>query len=251
MYIMNNKIIILFCFLFFFSLQAQIFEESDVYPEGQFPYEGGEAQFYRDFHNILIAKNLKPCANKEEMYNLKVIISEDGIIKYLKDDSNNIMAAKNDCTYELGLEVVSYMNRWKPILIDGRKRQSVAHFFIIPNDLFENYKEGYIPTGIAANYNNLPGGVSSFRSEVTKRIDLTGYEWNKAFQMLITFVINLEGEMEDFQVLKSSGLSEFDQRVINGIKSIKGKKYKWKPGTINGFPVKYRFKLPLTFGAPK
>lgn len=242
-------------FYFLFTLfstavfSQNFYEDQYVYPKDQFPYIGGEAQFYKDFHQILISKNLKPCENKDEMYNLKVIIATDSSIKYLKDDSNKEMAEKNKCTYDLGLEVVSYMNKWKPAFVDGEKRQSIAHFYIIPNDLFENYKEGYVPQGNAANFGGLAGGVNAFRQEVVKRVDLRGYQWDKPFKMLVTFVVNKEGEMEDFQVVQSSGLPEFDQRVINGIKSIKGKKHKWNPATINGQPVKYRFRLPLSFSA--
>lgn len=238
-----------FVLLFSFFNAQEITEEHYVYPPGQYPYEGGEAQFYKDFHEIVTNKGLKPCDNKDEIYNLKVIITENGTVKYLRDDSNKEMAELNKCTYNLGLEVVSYMDKWKPIVIDGKKQQSIAHFFIIPNDLFENYKEGYIPEGQVANYKDLPGGINAFRKELVKRIDLRGYQWNKTFKMVVSFVVNKEGEMEDFKVLQSSGLTEFDQRVISGIKSIKGKKYRWTPAKINGIPVKYRFRLPLTFAA--
>lgn len=248
--IFMKKYFLLLCAFFSAVVCAQSFyEEQYMYPKDQFPYSGGEVQFYKDFHEILMTKDLKPCENKDEMYNLKVIIATDSSIKYLKDDSNKDMADKNKCTYDLGLEVVSYMNKWKPAVVDGEKRQSIAHFYIIPNDLFENYKEGYVPQGNAANFGSLAGGVNAFRQEVVKRVDLRGYQWNKPFKMLVTFVVNKEGEMEDFQIVQSSGLPEFDQRVINGIKSIKGKKHKWNPATINGQPVKYRFKLPLSFSA--
>lgn len=246
------KLISVFCFLFSTFFNGQNFtEEYDYYPEGQFPYLGGEANFYKDFHDILLSEKLQPCENKEEIYNLKVIVPENGAIKYLVDATNKDDVEKYKCTYNLGLKVVSRMNKFKPVLIDGQKKQAVARFYIIPNDLFENYKEGYVPQGVSANYNNLAGGVNSFRKEVVKRIDTRGYQWNKEFTMIVSFVVNTDGEMEDFQMIQSSGLQEFDQRVMRGIKSIKGKKHKWVPGKINGIPVKTRFKLPLRFGAPE
>lgn len=246
---MNNKFYFLLFLLNVISFNAQILEEYNFYPKDQFPYEGGEIQFYKDFHDILIANNLKPCEDKHESYNMKVIISETGSVKYLKDDSNNEMAEKNKCAYDLGLKVASKMTKWKPLIVDGEKKQAIGSFYIIPNDLFDNYKEGYFIDEKMAMFDGLSGGgINEFRKEVVKRINLTGYKWNQAFKMQIVFVVNRQGEMEDFKVMQSSGLPEFDQRVISGIKNVQKKK-KWTPATINGEPVRYRFKLPLSFSA--
>lgn len=235
------------------TLKAQDdFNEYNQYPAGQYPYKGGEAAFYKDFHDIVTKNGFQPCENKEEVYNLKVIIPETGPIKYLKDETNKDAAEKYKCTCDLGLKVVSLMDKWKPVVIDGEKKQSVAQFYIITDHLFENYKNGYIPSGVAANYNNQSGGgINAFRKLVADRIDTRGYNWSRAFTMIVTFVVNTEGGIEDLKVLQSSGLPEFDQRVMRGIKSVTGKKHKWTPGKIDGVPVKTRFRLPLRFGAPE
>lgn len=215
------------------------------YPKGQDSYEGGEKQFYKDFHQIVIDKKLKPCENKAEVYYLKVIVKEDGSVKYLKDDSNSEMALKNKCTYDLGLEVLRYMDKWKPAIIEGEKKSAVASFFIVPNDLFENYKEGYIPQSDAASFENMPGGISKFREEVVRRIDIDGFDWKNGFKLVVNFTVNTEGNIQDIKLEQSSGLKEFDKRIINGIKSIKKK---WSPAKVGGVPVNYRFRLPINFG---
>ena len=52
--------------------------------------------------------------------------------------------------------------------------------------------------------------------------------------------------MEDVRLEESSGNPDFDRRIINGVKSVKKK---WNPATINGVPIKFRFRLPLSFGS--
>ncbi|SHM13228.1 TonB family C-terminal domain-containing protein [Chryseobacterium polytrichastri] len=214
------------------------------YPKEQDSYEGGEKQFYKDFHQIIIDKNLKPCENKAEVYYLKVIVKEDGSVKYLKDDSNSEMALKNKCTYDLGLEVLKYMDKWKSAIIEGEKKPAVASFFIVPDDLFDHYKEGYIPQYDAASFESMPDGISKFREEVVRRIDIDGFNWSNGFKLVVNFTVNTEGKIQDVTLEESSGVKEFDNRVIDGIKRIKKK---WSPAKVGGVPVNYRFKLPLNF----
>jgi hypothetical protein len=41
--------------------------------------------------------------------------------------------------------------------------------------LFENYKDGYDPEKLNADAGFKPNGLSSFRDEVAKRVDLGGF----------------------------------------------------------------------------
>lgn len=236
--------------IFLLSFSLKLFcqttaSEYYVYPREQDAYIGGQEQFYKDFHQILIDKKLKPCENKNEVYYMKILVNEDASIKYVKDHTNTEMAAKNKCAYDLGLHVAGYLKKWNPVVIDGIKKQAVAGFFIIPDALFENYKEGYIPQADPASFQNMPDGINKFRGEVVKRIDLTGYKWDKGFQLVVDFVVNAEGNISDIHLEQSSGVKEFDNRIIDGIKSIRKK---WSPAKVGGIPVSYRFRLPLSFG---
>ncbi|WP_326981681.1 energy transducer TonB [Chryseobacterium sp. MYb264] len=223
----------------------QVASEYYHYPHLQNPYGDGEVQFYKDFHQVLIDKNLKPCDNKDEVFYLKVLIGEDATVKYVKDDTNKELAEKNKCAYNLGLQVLRYMNKWNPAEIDGGKKKAVAGFFVLPNDLFENYKEGYIPQANPALFENLPGGINQFRKEVGKKINLDGFQWKEAFKLVAIFVVKADGTIGDVSLEQSSGVKDFDDRIIRGIKSIKKK---WNPATVGGVPVNYRFRLPLNFG---
>lgn len=242
--------------LFFLSLAVlslNIFGQTAAsnlyyYPHDQQPYQGGDVQFYRDFHQILVENNIKPCENKDEIYYLRVLINEDASVKYVKDDTNKELAEKNKCTYDLGYQVIKHMDKWNPATIDGVKKQAVAGFIIKPNDLFGNDEENYAPKEEPALFENRSDGINRFRSEVVKKIDLNGFQWKEGFKLVMMFVIDTDGTISDIKFEQSSGVPEFDARIVKGIKSIKKK---WKPATIGGIPVKYRFRLPLAFNASK
>lgn len=216
------------------------------YPKGMDSYEGGEVQFYRDFHQILIDKGLKPCENKSEFYNLKLVVYEDATVKYGIDQSE--AAAKNKCAFDLGVTVVESMTKWKPAVIKGVKKPAVTTFFIAPDIMFSRYKDGYIGNDLARLV-GLPGGIKSFREEVAKRIDLSGFTWTQPFKLVVAFSVSKVGEMENIKLQESSGNAEFDQRIIDGIKSMRKKK--WTPATRDGEPIESFYTLPLNFNPPK
>ncbi|MCW3169377.1 energy transducer TonB [Chryseobacterium sp. 09-1422] len=229
-------------------LSAQVAEPLYYYyPHGYEPYKGGDKEFYKDFHQILLDKNMEPCENKNELYLMKVIVTEEGSVKYLKDEMNSGMAENNKCAYNLGLQVVKYMNKWKPLEVDSAKKQGVASYHIFPDALFENYKEGYTVESEPALLEGLPDGINKFRSEVVKKIHLDGFQWKQSFKLVALFTVNTEGVIEDITLENSSGVPEFDKRIISGIKNVKKK---WSPAKIHGVPVRYRFRLPMSFGNP-
>ncbi|MBK1894932.1 energy transducer TonB [Chryseobacterium paridis] len=239
-------------FLICFSLS--LFSQSTgaeyyFYPKGQDAYEGGDVQFYKDFHQILKDKGLKPCENKNEVHILKLVVFEDASIKYVIDELNPDSTIKSKCAFELSLEVLKYMDKWKPAVLDNVKKPALTRFIIFPDALFDKYKEGYVAENFEeiagfGKKEGMPGGINAFRAEVVKNIDLRGFVWNKAFQLVVTFVINREGKLVDLQLVESSGNKEFDERILDGIRSIRKK---WTPATIHGEPVNYRFRLPLSF----
>jgi hypothetical protein len=65
------------------------------FPKGQESYDGGPVQFYKDFHQILIDKGLKPCENKNEFHMLKLVVYEDASVKYVKDELNPELTIKS------------------------------------------------------------------------------------------------------------------------------------------------------------
>ena len=165
-----KKIIQLFYLLaplWFFSQNVLI-----NFPDGQANYVGGNVAFYKEFHDILIENNLKPCENKNEFFNLTLIITPEKSIKYVKEP-NEVRINENKCTFELAREVVKYMKKWNPAYVQGKNVQALTSFLIIPDQLFQNFKEGYDPEEIStiASYE---GGISKFRNKVVQNVDISG-----------------------------------------------------------------------------
>ena len=200
--------------MFLFSIlasglfNAQILE---YYPKGQQDYEGGNIQFYKDFHQILIDKKLKPCENKKEMYSFKVVVYPEKTIKFVKEEDEEFLN-KNKCAYDLSREVAKYLKGWKPAVVDGKKVAAMTNFWIIPDELFLKQKEGYDPAEdfILPNYK---GGINNFRKKVVSSIDLSRFKLDGVLKLQVKFIINQDGTMSDVQLEESSGLKEFDDMV--------------------------------------
>lgn len=244
---MTKNLKVYFIFLLNFSLSIFGQEIMNHYPAGQDAYEGGEVQFYKDFHQILIDKKLTPCENKNELFTLKLVVYEDATIKYVKSDLSPEAMVNNKCAFNLGRDVLKYMDKWKPAVFEGVKKPTITEFIVYPDALFDKYKEGYTAKNFAETA-TFPGGINAFRQEVAKNIDLNGFIWKEPFKLVVRFVVNGEGKLEDVELAESSGFAMFDERVLDGFKKVKKK---WKPATIHREPVKYRFMLPLKFTPPE
>ena len=231
--------------MFLFSIlasglfNAQILE---YYPKGQDDYKGGNVQFYKDFHKILVEKNLKPCDNNKESYSFQVVVYPDDTIKYVKEENEEYLS-KNKCAYDLSREVAKYLKGWKSAEVDGKKVAARTSFWIIPDELFRELKEGYDPV---KDYKmpEYEGGINNFRQKVANSIDLSRFKLNGMLKVQVIFVVNLDGKISEVQLDESSGLKEFDDMIIKSISKIKNK---WTPGSIHEIPVRSRFRLPLAF----
>ncbi|MDE6287671.1 MAG: M56 family metallopeptidase [Muribaculaceae bacterium] len=62
---------------------------------------------------------------------------------------------------------------------------------------------------------------------------------------VIKFTVNANGEMQDFEVMQSSGYGDLDAEAIRAIKE--GLKERWIPGTVDGKPVSVSYSIPITF----
>lgn len=225
--------------LFPFIISAQILQS---FPNNQDPYIGGYEAYYKDFHDIIVAKHLEPCSNKDEFYQLKLLINADQSVSFIKDFSTENIA-KNKCAYNLAREVAQSQKNWNAAKVDGVAQSAIATFLIYPDDLFENYKEGYYPNFTFPVYGNYKGnGVPEFRKGIVNRIDTRRFDWNDKFSVIVDFIITKDSKIENFVVIKSSSMAELDNQIVFGIKSTKKQ---WKAATINGKPIDYRYRLTL------
>ena len=87
-----------------------------------------------------------------------------------------------------------------------------------------------------------PGGIDSFRRKVQENFDTYAMSGDEGtVKTEITFVVERDGSIT--QIKANGSNSDFNKEAERTIKSIKNK---WTPAKINGEPVRYRFRLPLT-----
>ncbi len=237
---MNVKIILLATLLF----GCAVFSQSTVlskYPENQSPYIGGYTKYYKDFHDIIVKNNLQPCLRKTELYQFKVLITSDSTIKFIKDVHEDYVEA-NKCAYHLAREVAKHQDGWNPAVVDGVKQDAIAEFIIYPDDFFNNFRDGYRPDFTNPVYYEGDDDLKQFGKELNNKIDLRGFDWKDVFTVETEFIITKEGKMEDLHLVKNSGMDVFDRRIIYGFKNMRKK---WKPATINGTSINFKYKYTL------
>ena len=206
-----------------------------------FLYKGGFVNFYKEAHQIIIDKKLLPCDKKEALYHQEFIVTKDGEFKKIEPNPNVYNA--NKCASDLLDKVLPELKNWTSTQKDGKNISARSLFYFFPDDLFENYKEGYDPKKLSADASFLNGGVSLFRGEVAKKVDLSGFNGRGKITVVIKFVVDVDGSVTDVAVEKSSGLREFDECFIYAIKKVKKK---WEPAKINATPVRQRYKIPFS-----
>lgn len=231
-------------FLFLIFSPVFVFTQIlDRFPQNQTPYIGGYQAYYKDFHDIIAGENLQPCENKSEFYQFSVLINTDGTINFVKDMHENYLAA-NKCASELARAVAKKMTKWNPAKVDGIKQPAVATFMISPDDLFKSDKTDYSPSITYPRYNSYEENhLDYFKKQLLANLNLRRFDWNDRFTVEAEFIISKEGTIKDIVLTKKTGLEEFDRMVFYAFKDMKKK---WKPATINGQPIDFRFKYQLT-----
>jgi hypothetical protein len=87
-----------------------------------------------------------------------------------------------------------------------------------------------------------PGGINAFRRKFSESFDIRRINSNKPAKSEAQFVIDLDGNVTDIiAVGENRSMNKEMERVIKTIS-----KTKWKPARLNGEPVKYLFKLPIS-----
>jgi TonB family protein len=233
--IFSTLLLSFFCFL----LHAQ--NEYPYFPKDQHSYLGGHTEFYKDFHQILIEKNLTPCENKKEFLSAPILIKTDGSAEILEGK----FSQEKKCTFDLTKEVLKYLDKWIPAKIDGIETPAVAVFAIFPDDLFENYKEGY--NFFNSDYENTDFDIQDFRKQIVKQIDLDSFSFKGHGKLTIItkFIINAEGKIDHLKIEKSSGSQRFDEMVMDAIKRTQKNK-QWKPAKTHGILINSNFSFPIS-----
>lgn len=87
-----------------------------------------------------------------------------------------------------------------------------------------------------------PGGIKEFYKFVSQNFRMPEVDTDMTARILIQFVVEKDGSMSDFKVLKDPGFG-FGDEAVRLLKSVPKK---WKPAVQNGKLVRCRYVLPIT-----
>ena len=87
------------------------------------------------------------------------------------------------------------------------------------------------------------GGINKFRNDVGNRVSDNQDNINAdgTVSTTVTFVVEKDGSIT--QVHATGSNSSFNKEAEKAVQNVRGK---WKPGKLNGVPVRSRFRFPLT-----
>lgn len=94
---------------------------------------------------------------------------------------------------------------------------------------------------IAEKIPEYPTGINGLRSEIAQNFNTYAVSGNGTIRTEISFVIEKDGSISN---VKAFGKNESFNKQAEI--SLYLTQFQWKPATIVGQPVRYRFKLPLT-----
>ena len=232
-----------------------IYQMVEVMPE----FPGGTAKMM-DY----LSKNIKyPEEAKEKGISgrvfLSFVIEKDGAV-------SNVKVAKGigkECDDE-ALRVVKAMPKWKPGLQKGkpvRVNYMLPIFFKL--DEGEAYKpvkgETVAPQAdlkpgkdgvwdIAETMPEYPGGIDGLRTFMQDNLTVPekykDMDTKAEYRIFVQFVVAEDGSITNVELKKpepsKKDLNDEAVRVVKGMP-------KWKPGTVDGKPVRVRYVLPVTY----
>ncbi len=134
----------------------------DYFPKDQSPYVNGIENYYKDFHKILVEKNIKTCSNIDELYNFKVLINPDSTVKYVKETDEKDLQ-ENKCAHDLAREVAKYQPGWNPAKLHDKPIRSHMKFPL-------TFSMEYFPAILSQDFVSLHTKIfSDFQIQVLNR----------------------------------------------------------------------------------
>ena len=232
-----------------------IYQMVEVMPE----FPGGTAKMM-DY----LSKNIKyPEEAKEKGISgrvfLSFVIEKDGAV-------SDVKVAKGigkECDDE-ALRVVKAMPKWKPGLQKGKP---VRVNYMLPIFFKLDESEKYAPVkgetiapqadvkpdkngiwDIAETMPEYPGGIDGLRTFMQDNLTVPekykDMDTKAEYRIFVQFVVAEDGSITNVELKKpepsKKDLNDEAVRVVKGMP-------KWKPGTVDGKPVKVRYLLPVTY----
>ncbi|HEX8563032.1 MAG TPA: energy transducer TonB [Flavobacterium sp.] len=104
-----------------------------------------------------------------------------------------------------------------------------------------NAAEGIVRKGSLDVQPRFPGGLERFYEYVGDNFEKSDTETGRKLTVVVSFVIEKDGSLSDIKVIQNPG-EGLDKEAIRVLKSLRTK---WKPGMINGQPVRTAYSLPI------
>ena len=232
-----------------------IYQMVEVMPE----FPGGTAKMM-DY----LSKNIKyPEEAKEKGISgrvfLSFVIEKDGAV-------SNVKVAKGigkECDDE-ALRVVKAMPKWKPGLMKGKP---VRVNYMLPIFFKLDESEKYAPVkgetvapqadvkpdkngiwDIAETMPEYPGGIDGLRTFMQDNLTVPekykDMDTKAEYRIFVQFVVAEDGSITNVELKKPEpSKKDLNDEAIRVVKAMP----KWKPGTVDGKPVRVRYVLPVTY----
>lgn len=232
-----------------------IYNVVEVMPE----FPGGMSQMA-----TYLSENIKyPEEAKEKEISGRVFISfvieKDGSV-------SNVKVARGigkECDDE-AVRVVKAMPKWKPGLMKGKP---VRVNYLLPVNFKLDEGEAYKPVkgetlapqadlkpgkdgvwDIAETMPEYPGGIEGLKTFIQENLTVPekykNVETKAEYRVFVQFVVAEDGSITNVELKKSEpSKKDLNDEAVRVVKAMP----KWKPGTVDGKPVKVRYLLPVTY----
>lgn len=232
-----------------------IYQIVEVMPE----FPGGTEKFMEYLSgNIKYPEEAKEKGISGRVF-IQFVVEKDGSV-------SNVKVAKGigkECDDE-AVRVVKAMPKWKPGLMKGKP---VRVNYMLPVNFKLDEGEAYKPVkgetvapqadvkpgkdgvwDIAETMPEYPGGIDGLRTYIQENLTVPekykNVETKAEYRVFVQFVVAEDGSITNVELKKSEpSKKDLNDEAVRVVKAMP----KWKPGTVDGKPVKVRYLLPVTY----
>jgi len=209
---------------------------NDAETPAQFP--GGISELYKFIGANLQYPDLAKSLNIQGRVLMSFVVEKDGSLSNF-----TVLRGPLPEVNAEALRVMKLSPKWSPGKQGG---EVVRQLYSIPinftlKDTTKAAPEVFSPVEIAADF---PGGVEALYKWLSKNIKypLSAREANIQGKVTITFVIEKDGSLSNFKIVKGVSYA-IDEEALRVMKLSP----KWKPGMQNGRPVREQYTMPINF----
>ena len=219
-----------------------IFDVVEVAPE----FPGGMDQMAKYLsENIKYPEEAKEKGISGRVY-IEFVIEKDGAVSNVK-----VMKSISGGCDEEGVRVVNAMPKWKPGMQKGkpvRVHYVLPIFFKLDDSATTAKKTDEKIYDTPETMPEYPGGMEAIIKYMQENITVPekymDMDVKATYRVMVSFVVESDGSVTDVKTVKpepsKQDLNDEAVRVVKGMP-------KWKPGTMDGKPVRVRYMLPVTY----